>query len=98
MKPTLKILFLVIFGWCGLHQSAGLALPPPDEIPEEVLRNEIILEGISPISGEPLSPAEYAELQARLAESPFPPQVNPKIQELVLLLNIRKFLQILTPF
>lgn len=48
------------------------ALPPPEDIPEEILRTEIILEGRSPLDGKPLSAAEYAELEARLAQRAYP--------------------------
>jgi hypothetical protein len=95
---------LLIFGLglCGGLLAGGikmsLALPPPEDIPEEVLRTEIITEARSPIDGKRLTAAEYAELQARLAEGPFPPQLNPKIQQLVFLLRLRQMFKILTPF
>lgn len=78
-------------------ESVG-ALPPANEISEEVLRTEIILEGRSPIDGEPLSAAEYAELEARLAQRAYSPELNSEIQELIFLLQIRKFLKVLIPF
>ncbi len=78
--------------------APSVALPPPEDTPEEVLRTEIILEARSPIDGKPLTPAEYALLQAELAESPYPPQLNPRVQEVIFLLQIRQMLRILTPF
>jgi hypothetical protein len=77
--------------------SANLALPPPSDIPEEILRTEIILEGRSPMDGQPMTAAEYAELQAKLAESPYPPQLNPKLRQLIFLLQVRKFLKTIIP-
>ncbi|MCT7993924.1 hypothetical protein [Laspinema olomoucense] len=38
------------------------ALPPASDVPEEILRTEIITQGRSPIDGTPLTPAEYAAL------------------------------------
>ena len=76
----------------------SLTLPPPEDIPEERLRTEIILEGRSPIDGKPLTANEYAELQADIAQSPFPPQLNPQVREIIFLLGIRKFIKTVTPF
>jgi hypothetical protein len=76
----------------------SVALPPPEDIPEEVLRAEIITEARSPLDGQPLTSAQYAQIQAEIAESPFPPQLASNIQELIFLLNVRKFFTILVPF
>ncbi len=73
------------------------ALPPPEDVPEEVLRTEIILEGRSPLDGQPLTAAEYAELQAQLQEPGFPPPVSPKVRELLFLLRLRGFLNTILP-
>jgi hypothetical protein len=75
-----------------------LALPPPEDIPEEILRTEIILEARSPVDGQPLSAAEYAQLQAQLAQSPYPQQLNSEIRQLIFLLEIRKLFKTVTPF
>ncbi|AIE72573.1 MULTISPECIES: hypothetical protein [unclassified Synechocystis] len=80
----------------GLAQSP--TLPPPDDIPEEILRTEIILEGRSPVDGEPLTATEYTELMEALAENPNPPQLSPRIRHLVFLLKVRKFFRTLLPF
>lgn len=68
-------------------------LPPPEDVPEEVLRTEIITEGISPIDGRFLTATEYAELQALLRRQPPPPALDPKIQELIFLVRIRQLLR-----
>ena len=81
----------------GIGQMA-LSLPPPEEIPEEVLRTEIITEARSPLDNKPLTAAEYAELQAKLATSPFPPELSPKVRDIVQLLSLLKFFRIITPF
>lgn len=78
--------------------NPSIALPPPEETPEEMLRTKIILEARSPIDGKPLTPAEYAQLQADLANSPYPPELNPDVQQFIFLLQIRQMLRILTPF
>ncbi len=44
------------------------ALPPPEDLPEEILRTEIITEARSPIDGQPITPAEYAQLQLQQPE------------------------------
>ena len=82
--------------WATLLQPM-LALPPTNDIPEEILRTEIITEARSPIDGKPLTAAEYAEIKVKLAENPFPVQVNPRLQQLVLLLRIRKMLKTFIP-
>ncbi|AFY42773.1 hypothetical protein [Nostoc sp. PCC 7107] len=79
---------------CG---SAVMALPPPEDIPEEILRTEIIIEARSPIDGKPVSAAEYVELQAQLQKVP-PPELNTKLRQTVFLLRIRKTLLQLFPF
>ncbi len=73
-------------------------LPPPEDIPEEILRTEIILEGRSPIDGKPLSAKEYEELKTELSNSSNNPQINADIQELIFLLQLRKLLKTIIPF
>jgi hypothetical protein len=81
-----------------LLPSHSMALPPPEEIPEEVLRTEIILEGRSPVDGQPLSAAEYEELQADLAQSAYRPELESDVQQIIFLLQIRKFFKTVIPF
>lgn len=90
---------ITIFGflWTLLPLQC-LALPPATDIPEEVLRTEIILEGRSPIDGKALSASEYEELQADLRESSLDPEVSDDIQQLVFLLQIRKLFKTIIPF
>lgn len=78
--------------------SLALALPPAEDLPEEILRTEIILEGRSPIDGKPLSAAEYENLQGQLAQTRFSPEIDPDIQQLIFLLQIRKFVKTIIPF
>jgi len=87
--------------WLGLTllvAKPAVGLPPPEDVPEEILRTEIITEARSPIDGKPLTAAEYAQLQAELAQNPIPPDVNPKIKRLIFLLRLRQMLRTIIPF
>ncbi len=77
--------------------SGVIALPPAEDIPEEILRTQIIIEARSPIDGRPLTAAEYAQLEAQLQEAP-PPKLDPKIRDQIFLLRIRKTLLQFFPF
>ena len=94
MRKIALIAFLA--GW--LQPNLCLALPPAEDLPEEILRTEIILEGRSPLDGKPLSAAEYENLQAQLTQNRFNPQINPDLQELIFLLQIRKLIKTIIPF
>ncbi|MBD2663476.1 hypothetical protein B6N60_03368 [Richelia sinica FACHB-800] len=99
---SLKLLILsittAIVVWVAGHRDTAVkALPPPEDIPEEILRTEIITEARSPVDGKRLSAAEYAELQAQQQTSP-PPKLNTRIREQVFLLRIRRVLLQLFPF
>jgi hypothetical protein len=104
MKVTKVILLTVLsvstsfLVWLTSHWgTAAMALPPPEDTPEEILRTEIIVDARSPIDGKPLTAAEYIELQAQLQTSP-PPKLDPKIREQIFLIRIRKALLQLFPF
>lgn len=84
-----------------------MALPPANDIPEEVLRSqlwneaqggEIILER-SPLNGQVLTIPEVLEKQAQADNPTRPePKVAPILQQKILLLRLRKFLKSLIPF
>jgi hypothetical protein len=95
MKPSVSL--LAVASWLTLTCQTGLTLPPPEDLPEEILRTEIILEARSPITGKPLTAAEYAQLQAKMAQTPFPPELNPEIRQLIFLLQIRKLFKTFFP-
>ncbi|AFY55800.1 hypothetical protein Riv7116_3338 [Rivularia sp. PCC 7116] len=88
----------VIFQLFAYHKGFVIALPPKEDIPEEILRTEIILEARSPIDGKLLSAAEYAQLQAQLKTRPYPPKLSPKVRETVFFLRLLKILKTLFPF
>jgi hypothetical protein len=99
-----RIIFFVlgvstsILLWLGSHWgTAVIALPPPEDIPEEILRTEIITDARSPVDGQSLTAAEYAELQEQLQVSP-PPKLNTKLRQTVFLLRLRKTLLQFFPF
>jgi len=78
--------------------QVAIALPPPEDIPEEVLRAEIITEGRSPIDGSVVTAAEYAEIEREIAEREFPPTVNAEIQHTIFLIRLLKLADIINPF
>jgi hypothetical protein len=88
---------VLALGSCLSLGDASHALPPPEDVPEEVLRTEIILEARSPIDGEPLTPAEYALLQEELSRYP-EPEVAPEIRRVIRLLYLRQAIRSVFPF
>jgi hypothetical protein len=89
-----------ILGWGSslglLLVNSAVALPPPEDVPEEILRTEIITEGRSPLTGEPLTASEYAQLQATLAEVDVT-VVPEEWRSLIFLLQLRRVIQPVLP-
>jgi hypothetical protein len=88
-----------------VYPNAAIAAPTPEqnfleaEIPEEVLRTQIILDVRSPIDGTPMSPVEYAEFQARQEALYQPPAtVSEEVRGVVRALKIRRFIKRVLPF
>lgn len=96
VKRTIAFsLLLWVESWAGI----ALALPPVMDTPEEVLRTEIILDARSPIDGQPMTPADYAELQNQLNTSVEQPiELSDKLVNTVKLLKLRKFVKKFLPF
>ncbi|HEY9632571.1 MAG TPA: hypothetical protein V6D14_04140 [Coleofasciculaceae cyanobacterium] len=92
-----RFLYLLVGLTVIVVAKPALCLPPLEDMPEEVLRTEIITEARSPIDGTPLTAAEYAQLQAQLAEGSITPELNPKIRQLILLLRLRRLLRTIVP-
>ena len=69
-----------------------------DEIPEEILRTEIITGARSPFTGEPMTAAEYAQLQEELDGPIVTPLASSDIRYLVFLLQLRKAVRPILPF
>ncbi len=103
VKARKSIIFFVvsistsILVWLISGGRLLIALPPPEDTPEEILRTEIIIEARSPVDGKPLTASEYAELLTQLQTSP-PPKLTTKIRQQVFLLRIRKALLQVFPF
>jgi hypothetical protein len=92
-------LWVALLGSVTTGLSPAFALPPAEDEPEERLRTEIILEARSPMDGEPMTAAEYAELEAQLeAESRNIGTVSPDIRRLIGLLRLRKAIRTILPF
>ncbi len=102
LKPSRKLYLSsgvgVLVGLMPVSVQPAVSLPPPEEIPEEVLRTEIITEARSPVDGKPLTAAEYAQLQAQLQARPIAPQLSPKVRETILLLRLRRVIRTILPF
>ncbi|MBE9014109.1 hypothetical protein IQ250_28365 [Pseudanabaenaceae cyanobacterium LEGE 13415] len=79
----------------------AVALPPPEDQPEEVARTEIITEARSPLDNKPLNAAEYAALQEQLQEGqPVNPRdsVSPELRRTIGLLRLRRLIKTVFPF
>lgn len=81
-----------------LNLAPSSADSESEDIPEEILRSEIIVEGRSPIDNQPLSASEYAEMQTKKQQSPYPPTINPDLRQKIFLLQLLKMIRTLTPF
>jgi hypothetical protein len=93
----LSFLIFIVISLTVYRGEAVLSLPPPEDIPEEILRTEIIFSARSPIDGKPLTAAEYLELQEKIRTSPSP-KLSPTIRQNIFLLNILKAVKQLFPF
>ena len=75
-----------------------IVLPPATDVPEEILRTEIIFEARSPLDGAPLSSADYAQLQADLAAPQTTLTLNSDIRYVIFLLQARRAFKPVIPF
>ncbi|QMS91935.1 hypothetical protein HUN01_31655 [Nostoc edaphicum CCNP1411] len=94
---SLIVISAILFVLNSYWGSTVIALPPPEDTPEEILRTKIIIEARSPIDGKFLTAAEYVQLQAQLQEVP-PPKLDPNIRDQIFLLRLRKTLFQFFPF
>jgi len=67
------------------------------EMVEEVARLEIVGHVRSPVDNRLLTPGEYEALKVELTK-PSPARVSTKLQELILVLKLRKVLKTFVPF
>lgn len=92
-----QVAVLTIIGW-QIIVPVQASIPLDRDIPEEILRAEIITEARSPIDGKALSAQEFAELvvttrqQLELDNASIVTN-NSKVKETILLLRLRGFLR-----
>lgn len=99
MPKLLGTILIILTNWSILSQIASAEnLPPANDLPEEVLRAEIIIEARSPIDGKPLSASEFAELivrvETQLARDDAAEGVKTSpFKDVLFLLRVRNFLR-----
>ena len=96
--PKLAGLGVWMICWQLTLPAQADSIPVDTDIPEEVLRAEIITEARSPIDGKALSASEFAELvvttrQQIERENASVAVDNPKLKETLILLRLRSFLR-----
>ena len=96
MKRRIIGILGMLLGMNGV--GSALALPPPDDIPEEILRAEADLAARSPLDNRPLSPSEYEQLRALQHSRRRDPEVAPEVEQLIFLLKLRQGLRSILPF
>ncbi len=92
------VLAMLSTGQLAMPSAIASPLPATTDIPEEVLRAEIITEACSPIDGKPLSAGEFAELvidvEQQLSRADATAAIgNSKVKDLLFLIRLRGFLR-----
>jgi hypothetical protein len=95
---TFQVGFYTVYLWQAVAPLHASSLPLDDDIPEEVLRAEIITEARSPVDGKALSAADFAELVVVTKEkldrdTAISATSGSKLKETLLLLRLRVFLR-----
>jgi hypothetical protein len=88
----------LIGGYCAVTPVWANNVLSAADIPEEVLRAEIIIEARSPIDGTALSASDFAELvvttkQELDRDNAIAATSNPRFKETLLLIRLRSFLK-----
>ena len=92
------LLGLLLVAWVS-GSALAQDLPPPEDVPEEILLQEVILQGRSPIDGRPMTPEDYAALEQELRSIPEDTvAVNSDLQSLLFQLKILNLLKDILPF
>ncbi len=98
--PKLTRSILLILTSSSLASPIAIAenLPPANDIPEEILRAELIVEARSPIDGKALSATEFAELLVRVEqqlarEEAAAATKNSPFKDVLVLIRLRKLLK-----
>jgi hypothetical protein len=77
---------------------AAMALPPPTDVPEEVLRAEVIIEARDRL-GQSIGPGAYAQLQQTIdRRNQDNPQISEDLQSLLLQLRLLSVIKSVIPF
>ena len=98
-KIVTQLAWIVCFGMWNIAASAQVSsIALDNDVPEEVLRAEIITEARSPIDGKALSATEFAELVATAKQQIERDNASlitnsPKVKETLFLLRLRGFLR-----
>jgi len=93
---VMLLLTSIAFGSTRVQAAESEWMEP--DLPEEVLRSEILLDGRSPFDGKRLTATEYTELQQEIEQAnAVEPNVAPKIRRLVGLIKFRKFIKRILP-
>jgi hypothetical protein len=100
-KPMIRLVQVGCFTIAAVQIASSVTannLPLDPDIPEEVLRAEIITEARSPINGKALSASDFAELvvntkQQLDRDDAIAATTNSKFKEVLLLLRLRGFLR-----
>ncbi len=96
-KKLLSLLLAIGSGWQSAVPLVNAnPVPPERDIPEEVLRADIITEARSPIDGRALSATEFAELVVAIEQQSNRNAaiiVDPEVKNLLFLLRLRSFLR-----
>ncbi len=90
--------FYTITIWQAVSPVTAINLPADPDLPEEVLRAEIITEARSPLDGKALSANDFAELVVKIKQqldldNATAATSNSKFKETLLLLRLRGFLR-----
>jgi hypothetical protein len=98
MMRLVQVGCLTIATWQIANAVTANNLPLDADIPEEVLRAEIITEARSPINGKALSASDFAELVVKTKQQldrddAIAATTNSKFKEALLLLRLRGFLK-----
>lgn len=83
--------------FCLLLSLPGAAIPPPTDIPEEILAAEIFLQARDN-EGKPLGVTEYALIREKEKEGIYPPLPSPQLREKIFLLQLLHMFRTLIPF
>jgi hypothetical protein len=97
MRQSNRLAALMVGLGVGITPAA-MALPPPTDVPEEVLRTEVIVEARDR-SGQPIGPGAYAQLQQTIdRRNQDNPQVAEELQSLLLQLRLLSVIKSIAPF